>query len=187
MDESVLLLAVLPVVLLLGAAAEDEALVSALLDGAVLLAVLPWLLVSVLEPEVWAIDTPPARAAAAARAVNVFLVAFISVTPKWGAREDTLRVGRKTLAGCQLVSTLRPACHSGSGAIAVASVGMALSPVASPNLIRSGFARMAGLPGPSARSAKLGLRTRSPARRRRVRTASGRWCRSRRRAVGGLH
>lgn len=103
MDESVLLLAVLPVVLLLGAAAEDEALVSALLDGAVLLAVLPWLLVSVLEPEVWAIDTPPARAAAAARAVNVFLVAFMSVL-LGGCREGTLRVGRKTPASASWFS-----------------------------------------------------------------------------------
>jgi len=41
-----------------------------------------WLLVSVLVPEVWAIDTPPASAAAAARVVSAFLVAFICVTPR---------------------------------------------------------------------------------------------------------
>jgi hypothetical protein len=50
--------------------------VSALVDG--VLGAAPALVVaSALGAEVCAIDTPPARAAAAARMVKVFLVAFI--------------------------------------------------------------------------------------------------------------
>ena len=53
-----------------------EELVSALVDGVVDAA--PAAVVSELVvAEVWAIDTPPAKAAAAARMVKVFLVAFM--------------------------------------------------------------------------------------------------------------
>ena len=54
----------------------DE-LVSALVDGVVDAAPAAVVLSELGVAEVWAIDTPPARAAAAARMVKVFLVAFI--------------------------------------------------------------------------------------------------------------
>jgi hypothetical protein len=84
-----------------------EELVSLLVAGALLceLYVLEfWLLVSVLVPEVWAIDTPPAMAAATARVVSAFLVAFISVTPRLGARRARWQAGRKSPAGASWFS-----------------------------------------------------------------------------------
>jgi len=53
-----------------------EELVSALVDGVVEAAPAAVVLSAAVE-EVWATETPPARAAAAARMVKVFLVAFI--------------------------------------------------------------------------------------------------------------
>jgi hypothetical protein len=54
-----------------------EELVSALVDGVVDAAPAAVVLSELVVAEVWAIDTPPARAAAAARMVRVFLVAFM--------------------------------------------------------------------------------------------------------------
>ena len=67
-DVSVLLL-VLPLF-------DGVELVSALVDGVVEAAPAAVVLSAAVE-EVWATDTPPARAAAAARMVKVFLVAFM--------------------------------------------------------------------------------------------------------------
>lgn len=60
----------------------DE-LVSLLVAGALVcaLGVEFWLLVSLLVPDVWAMDTPPAIAAATARVVSALRVAFIMGTP----------------------------------------------------------------------------------------------------------
>jgi hypothetical protein len=80
-----------------------EELVSLLVAGALVCA-LGLELVSVLVPEVWAIDTPPAMAAATARVVSAFLVAFISVTPRSRCPGGTLQVGRKTPAGASWFS-----------------------------------------------------------------------------------
>jgi hypothetical protein len=54
-----------------------EVLVSALDDGVVEAAPAAVVLSALPGVDVWAIDTPPARAAAAARMVKVFLVAFM--------------------------------------------------------------------------------------------------------------
>ena len=70
-----------------------EELVSLLVAGALLCAlVVSWLVVSVLVPEVWAIETPAAIAAATARVVSVFRVAFIVDTP-WVRALGHLAVG----------------------------------------------------------------------------------------------
>lgn len=92
-DESV-------VVVVLALLLFDIVEVSLLVEGVVLcaLGVLLWLLVSVLEPDVWAIATPPASAAAAASVVRVFLVAFMSVLLCRVPDAGHVTVGRKTPA-----------------------------------------------------------------------------------------
>lgn len=76
----------------------DE-LVSLLVAGALGAALVLelWLLVSVLVPDVCAMATPPAMAAATAKVVSVFRVAFIVNTPGF-VPLGHLAVGRKSLA-----------------------------------------------------------------------------------------
>lgn len=82
----------------------DE-LVSLLVAGALVCALVLgfWLVASVLVPDVWAMDTPPAMAAATAKVVSAFRVAFIVVTP-WFVPTGHLAVGRKTPAGASWFS-----------------------------------------------------------------------------------
>jgi hypothetical protein len=82
----------------------DE-LVSLLVAGALGAALVLelWLLVSVLVPEVWAMDTPPAMAAATAKVVSAFRVAFIVILLGFVPRGH-LAVGRKSPAGASWFS-----------------------------------------------------------------------------------
>jgi hypothetical protein len=84
----------------------DE-LVSLLVAGALVLGF--WLLASVLVPDVWAMDTPPAMAAATASVVNAFRVAFIVFTPWDRAAGGTWQLEekrRRVPAGFQIRTAL---------------------------------------------------------------------------------
>jgi hypothetical protein len=105
-------LEVVPLVPLL-APMEDEDDVSvepAVLELELLVVVVPAADVSVepapgLVPEVWAMATPPARAAATARVVKVLRVAFMDCTP--GLRACEAHSGwKKKAGGCQLFFSL---------------------------------------------------------------------------------
>jgi hypothetical protein len=109
----------------------DE-LVSLLVAGALVCALVLgfWLVASVLVPDVWAMDTPPAMAAATAKVVSAFRVAFIVVTP-WVRAHWALGSWKKNAGGCQLVFRLElPPCEE-SGDMAEGPVGPALSRYAS--------------------------------------------------------
>jgi hypothetical protein len=109
----------------------DE-LVSLLVAGALGAALVLelWLLVSVLVPDVCAMDTPPAMAAATAKVVSVFRVAFIVNTP-WVRAAGALGSWKKIAGGCQLVFRLGLPHRKDSGSMAAGPVGPALSRYAS--------------------------------------------------------
>jgi hypothetical protein len=122
-DSVVVLVLLLPIV---------EELVSLLVAGALVCALVLgfWLLVSVLVPDVCAMDTPPAMAAATASVVSAFRVAFIVFTP-WVRATWALGSWKKNAGGCQLVFNLGLPYSEESGDMAAGPVGPALSRYAS--------------------------------------------------------